>query len=101
MVAQQAGVDRKTARRYVAAAQEAGLVREGGQAQLTDELIGQVAQAVRPARLGGHGSSWEALEAEHAQITGWVEQDLSVVKIGDLLARRGVLGCPTGRCTGS
>jgi hypothetical protein len=32
----QAGVDRKTARRYVAAAAEAGLVRDGGLAQLTD-----------------------------------------------------------------
>ena len=44
-VAEQAGVDRKTARRYV----EAGLVRAGGAGQLTDELIGQVAQAARPA----------------------------------------------------
>ncbi|WP_433413280.1 hypothetical protein ACQP1V_29355 [Microtetraspora malaysiensis] len=29
-VAQQAGVDRKTARRYVEAAEQAGLVRDGG-----------------------------------------------------------------------
>jgi hypothetical protein len=90
-VAQRAGVDRKTARRYVAAAEAAGLVRTDGEAQLTDELIGQVVDAVRPARPGGHGSSWEALEAEHAHIAEWVKQDLSVVKIGDLLARRGVL----------
>jgi hypothetical protein len=51
-VAQRAGVDRKTARRYVAAAEAAGLVRTDGEAQLTDELIGQVVDAVRP---GGHG----------------------------------------------
>jgi DNA-binding IclR family transcriptional regulator len=31
-VAEQAGVDRKTARRYVQAAEEAGLVRNGGPA---------------------------------------------------------------------
>jgi transposase len=45
-VAERAGVDRKTARRYVQAAEEAGLVRDGGEAQLSDELIGQVVQAV-------------------------------------------------------
>src|SRR6266516_240470 len=41
-VAVQAGVDRKTSRRYVTAAVAAGLSREGGEGQLTDELIGQV-----------------------------------------------------------
>ncbi len=38
--------DRKTVRRYVEAAQVAGLRREGGEEQLTDELLG----AVRPVR---------------------------------------------------
>jgi DNA-binding IclR family transcriptional regulator len=41
-VAEQAGVDRKTTRRYVQAAEAAGLVRDGGEGQPTDELIGQV-----------------------------------------------------------
>lgn len=90
-VAGQAGVDRKTARRYVAAAQAAGVVREGGLGQLTDEVIGQVVAAVRPARAGGHGQAWEALEAEREQVSEWVGKGLSVVKIADLLARRGVL----------
>jgi hypothetical protein len=40
-VAAQAGVDRKTARRYVEAAVAAGLARDGGAGQLTDELVGQ------------------------------------------------------------
>jgi hypothetical protein len=61
-VAEQAGVDRKTARRYVVAAAEAGLARDGGAGQLTDELVGQVAEAVRPVRPGGHGRPWEQLE---------------------------------------
>ena len=90
-VAEQAGVDRKTARRYVEAAVGAGLVRDGGMAQLTDELVGQVAQAVRPARPGGHGLAWEQLEACHAEIEALVKQGLSVVKIGVLLERRGVV----------
>ena len=39
----------------------AGLARDGGEAQLTDDLIGVVVAAVRPARPAGHGQSWEAL----------------------------------------
>jgi transposase len=90
-VAAQAGVDRKTARRYVQAAVDAGLARDGGLGQLTDELVGQVAQAVRPVRPGGHGQGWEQLEACHARIEGQVKAGLSVVKIGVLLERRGVV----------
>jgi hypothetical protein len=50
-VAAQAGVDRKTARRYVQAAVEAGLARGGGAAQLSGELVGQVARAGPAGRL--------------------------------------------------
>ena len=67
-VAERAGVDRKTARRYVDAAVGAGLARDGGPGQLTDELVGLVAEAVRPARPGGHGLAWEQLEACREQI---------------------------------
>ena len=56
--AERAGVDRKTARRYVEAAQVAGLVRDGGDDQLGDELVGAVIAVVRPARVTGHGASW-------------------------------------------
>ncbi|MGH3807946.1 MAG: hypothetical protein ACRDRU_15235 [Pseudonocardiaceae bacterium] len=84
------GVDRKTARWYVTAAEAAGVCREGGLGQLTDEVIGQVVGVVRPVRVSGHGQVWEVLEAERERISGWVGKDLSVVKIGDLLARCGV-----------
>jgi transposase len=90
-VAEQAGVDRKTARRYVEAAVAAGLDRDGGAGQLTDELAGQVAQAVRPARPGGHGLAWEQLEAGQAEIEARVKAGLSVVKIGVLLERQGIV----------
>ena len=90
-VAAQAGVDRKTARRYVAAAVAAGLDRECGVDQLSDELIGAVVIAVRPDRPQGHGLAWEALCANHDRINNWVDDGLTVVKIGDLLARQGVI----------
>lgn len=41
-------VDRKTVRRYVAAATEAGLDRSGSEEQLDDVLLAQVVEAVRP-----------------------------------------------------
>jgi len=94
-IAERAGVDRKTARRYVEAAQAAGLSREAGFEAVTDGLVGVVVEAVRPARPNGHGASWELLLAHEEQITAWVKggqgQDpLSIVKIEELLARQGV-----------
>jgi len=47
-IAQVVGVDRKTARRYITAAVELGVDRSGGEEQLTDELLGQVVERVRP-----------------------------------------------------
>jgi transposase len=93
-VAERAGVDRKTARRYVGAAQAEGLVREAGLEALSDELIGAVVAAVRPARPNGHGAAWDLLLGHEEQITKWVaggegQPSLSVVKIEELLARQG------------
>ena len=85
---ERAGVDRKTARRYVEAAVAAGLVREGGEHQLTDELLGAVVAAVRPVRAGGHGAVWEGLLAEEARIREWIERDeLQLTNIHGKLAR--------------
>jgi transposase len=86
-----AGVDRKTARRYVDAAVGLGLDREGSENQLTDELIGQVCEIVRPSRPNGHGASWELLATHEGEIKAWVDKDLTVAKIGDLLTRRGLV----------
>jgi transposase len=83
-------VDRKTVRRYVAAAEAAGLDRERGEDQLTDALIGAVCEAVRPARPGGHGTAWDALVPHEELIEGWVDRGLRATKIADLLTRRGV-----------
>jgi len=98
--AEAAGVDRKTARRYVRAAEEAGWCRESGR-EIDDELIGVVIAAVRPGRPSGHGAAWEALEARRDRLTAWVEgrdpdrpeepkgRPLTAAKITELLAREG------------
>jgi hypothetical protein len=93
-VAERAGVDRKTARRYVAAAEAEGLSREAGVEALSDELVGAVVAAVRPTRPNGHGASWDLLVAHQEQIKKWVaggdgQQPLSIVKIEELLTRQG------------
>jgi hypothetical protein len=88
-IAHGVGVERKTARRYIAAAVELGVDRSGGEDQLSDELIGQVLERVRPHRIDGHGEAWRSLLAEEEHIKAWVKQDLTVVKIGILLTRRG------------
>ena len=84
--ARRAGVDVKTAARYIRAAQAAGLARDGDESQLSDELLGVVVGAVRPA---GHGESWEALAPRQAEIAGWVKDGLTLVKMHEFLERSG------------
>ncbi|MGH3123458.1 MAG: IS21 family transposase [Streptosporangiaceae bacterium] len=87
--ARRAGVDVKTAARYIAAAREAGLARDGGESQLTDELLGVVVAAVRPSRPAGHGASWEVLVPRTEEITAQVKDGLTLMKIWELLERSG------------
>jgi transposase len=84
------GVDRKTVRRYVEAAEGLGLRRDGDESQLSDSLIGLVCERVRPARPSGHGGSWDQLAGQRELIKGWLDDGLTVTKIHALLARRGV-----------
>jgi hypothetical protein len=88
-------VDRKTVRRYVQAAVELGLLRDGGEGQLTDGFMGQVCERVRPHRPDGHGSAWSLLAAHHAQLEQWLKTDgLTAVKAHELLVRQGVVRAP-------
>jgi hypothetical protein len=87
--AERGGVNVKTARRYIEAAVAAGLVRDGGEGQLSEELLGAVLGAVRPARPDGHGDSWELLVPLQEQISKRVKAGLTVTKIGELLVREG------------
>lgn len=89
-VARLSRVDRKTVRRYVDAAIEAGVTADGGGGQLTDEVLGRVVEIVRPHRTDGHGAAWAALAARRDKVEEWVKADLTGVKICELLARDGV-----------
>jgi hypothetical protein len=78
-------------RRYVTAATAAGVDRAGGEEQLTDAVVAVICEQVRPHRPRGRGPAWEALVANHEDLKAWlVEEKLTVVRAGELLARRGV-----------
>lgn len=55
---------------FVEAGQAAGLPRERGDEQLTDELLGTVGKAVQPSR-PGHGQAWETCQAHREQFEAW------------------------------
>jgi transposase len=90
-IARLTGVDRKTVRRYVEAAGACGLDRAGGEGQLGDGLLSGVAERVRPHRADGHGTSWAVLACHQARLAELLDQGLTVVKAGELLAREGVV----------
>ena len=86
-----AGVDRKTVRRYVEAARDAGVSPECGVGQLSDELLATVIATVRPDRPRGFGAARESLGPHREQIAAWLAQDLTLAKVHVLLGRRGVV----------
>ena len=90
-VARLSRVDRKTVRRYVDAAIEAGVIVDGGVEQLTDVVLGRVVEIVRPHRTDGHGEAWATLTAKRDKVEEWVAAGVAGVKICELLARDGVV----------
>ena len=91
-ISELAGMDRKTVRRYIDAAVELGLDRGGDEDQLTDLLLGQVVERVRPHRTDGRGEARRLLDGQRDQLEKWLDTDgLTVVKVHELLERLGVV----------
>lgn len=84
------GTDRKTVTRYVEAAECAGLAPGQAEAQVTDELLGAVVEAVRPARTFGRGAAWTCLEGERDWLEKQTQAGLRLTKVHELLERRGI-----------
>jgi hypothetical protein len=93
-IAELTGLDRKTVRRYIEAAEIAGLQPDAEQTAIVDELIGQVVEAVRPVRPDGHGAMWALLDGERVWLKERVDADLKLTKIQDLFERRAGLLVP-------
>lgn len=89
-IAARVGLDVKTVRRYVGAAQALGLSREQGEAALTEELMSMLMSSLqgRPGRQ--RGEAWERCEAHRAFIVQRLAQGLKLSKLRKLLLRQGV-----------
>ena len=86
-----AGMDRKTVRRYVEAAEELGLDRASDEEQLTDLVLGHAVERVRPHRTDGRGEARRLLDEHGDQLVKWLNADgLTVVKVHEPLERQGV-----------
>lgn len=86
-IAVQLGLDPKTVRRYVEAAEHQGLRREEGLSGLTDERVGAVIVALKQPAAHPHGDPWWACEAERKTIEAHLKDGLRLTKIHRLLAR--------------
>ncbi len=82
-------VDRKTAGRYIKAAQDEGVER---QTELTDELITRVGLKVQYRETPPRSESRKELDLHRDQIESWLKADepLRLTRIHELLARDGL-----------
>ncbi|MBA3631058.1 MAG: IS21 family transposase [Actinobacteria bacterium] len=89
-IARHAQVDRKTVRRYIEAAQAAGLSLGDAEDKLTDDLLASVLEAVRVGRRpgDGRGCNWELLVDNTKLIESKLKDEVKLTKIANLLHRR-------------
>lgn len=86
-IARQAGCDRKTVRRYVAAAQEIELAAD---AVLDDAVVHEVARRVQERTAAEPSAERAQLEPHRTRIEKWLEDRLRLSKVHTMLGRDGV-----------
>ena len=84
-IAAETGVDRKTVRRYVAAAQQHGAA-VGGPAP-SESLLVQVQAEIRPGGPAERGATWRLCDAHRDAIQGWLKDGARGPKVAELLLR--------------
>lgn len=84
MISRLTGLDRKTVRRYVKAAQQAGC-RVGDPVE--DAAVGEVMSRVRAQGPGVRGGSWAVCLAHRELLSGWLDQQVPLSKVQELLGR--------------
>jgi len=91
VIARQVGLDVKTVRRYVEAAEGCGLRPESGEAALSDEVVSAVLGKVQGQDVGRpRGEGWELCESQREVIRRYLESKVRPSKIRKLLRRRGI-----------
>src|SRR5258708_34898821 len=73
-IATQRGLDPKTVRRQIELAQECGLSRQAGEEGLNEELLGRLAEKVRPPRSHPRGEGEQRCEEQRAVRKGGLER---------------------------
>jgi hypothetical protein len=89
-VAARVGLDVKTVRRYVHAAQALGLTRASGEAALSDEWLTALLASLRTQAGRPRGDAWECCQAHRDRIKQLLAQGLRLSKLRKLLLRQGV-----------
>src|SRR5207249_1011229 len=96
-IAAQLGLDIKTVRRYLRAAQSCG-TWPAGDAPLDEAQVAAVVAALQPDWGRRRGDAWAACAGQREFIASHLKQGVRLSKIGKLLKRRGVdLAYPTLR----
>lgn len=84
------GIDPKTVRRYVVAAQGLGLQYGQDESALTEELVASVLSARRAEMGRARGESWALCSEQKPAIAKWLREKVRLSKIRKLLLRQGV-----------
>jgi transposase len=89
-IAARVGVDPKTVRHYVRAAEQAGLQCSQGEAALTEDMLCRVLLAVHKGVQRDRGAGWADCAAHRDTIRKYLAQRVRLTKIRKLLQRQGV-----------
>lgn len=86
-IARELGLDIKTVRRYVAAAEALGLEPT---TELSDGVVHEVAQYVQSRPQPAPSDAWKTLIGHGLRIKGWLDEGLRLSRVHALLGREGV-----------
>ena len=90
-IAARVGVDLKTVRHYVRAAEEAGLRAGKGEAALTEEALSAVLVALHRTTRRERGTGWAECALEREFIRKHLDGGVRLTKVRKLLRRQGVV----------
>lgn len=89
-IARRLGLDPKTVRRYLRAAERCGLRAGTAATALTEERITAILTALRPGAERPYGPGWQACEQQRGMIEARLRAGVRLSKIRRLLLRQGV-----------
>lgn len=90
-IAVRVGLDPKTVRRYVRAAETCGLSAAGGAERLTDDALAAVIAEISGLPVREHGDAWRRCHEQRQFIEAKLGSCVRLSKVHRLLARQGVL----------